>query len=302
MTIEPWEITHGVGTGDFFNAESFWSDEEKAALTTVHHCWRHTGGSDGLIEIMRLCPDFAHVEHKATSYPTELIPGSIETLRDHAIEHRLEYRGSSFLRHRLECTIPAGLPERFCHLQPDTPKNGRLCDRWIREREWPGVIGLLESWDLVGLVVNSPGGKATVPRHPRLIDWTGRTSMAQSVEVLKRSSGYIGVDSCFAILAAQLFGPDRLAIRSTNPYLLDRPEVHYPPHREFPFLYPAFDLPPYPVIRPDRPRGVIVETRANVLMGNRTFGYGCRVELDECKAAELVKYGKAAYLEASIPG
>jgi hypothetical protein len=227
-----FSIRHGVGIGDFLNIDGNWSPSRKASLEVIHHAFLHSPGSQALLDIMRACPAYRHVEHRETAYPTEQVAGTVPTMRDHAIGHLLPFHGSAFLAGPLDCDVPTGLPDRFDFVVPSTPKNGPWCTRYVRDQEWPAILARLEDRDTVGLVVNMVGGRATVPDHPRLIDWSGRTTLPQAIEVLKLASGYIGVDSCLAILAAQLFGPADLWVRTNNPYLFDMPWLTYPPQTD----------------------------------------------------------------------
>jgi hypothetical protein len=298
--MKPWTLTHGVGVGDFFDVDSVWSDERRAALTTVYHSWWGSEGSRAFLDVMQSCPAYQHVEHCGTSYPTERVEGSVLTLRDQPILHRLTYHGSAFLKHTLECEVPHDLPEAFVYVQPSTPKNGASCDRWIRDEEWNSVLDRLEEWGLPGLVVNLPGGKATVPDHPSLLNWSGRTTMPQAVEILKRASGYLGVDSCFAILAAQLFGPDRLAIRTNNPYVIEYPHLHYPPHTDFAFLYPAFGQNPHTLPLPSREPTLVLDLKVNCLIGTRTHIGGGRVEMPRERALKYIAAGHAVEVSPDL--
>jgi hypothetical protein len=289
------QIRHDVGTGDFFNVESLWSVEKKASLEVIFHAFPDCPGSKALIFAMKSCPTYQHVEHRALAYPTERPPGVYPTLRDHAIGHLLTFHGSAFLEDRLKVQEGFYPPVEFDVVVPSTPKNGPNCGRWIRPEEWTAVIARLEERETYGLIINSPGGKSIVPKHPRLIDWTGRTTLPQAIEILKRAQGYIGVDSCLAILAAQLFKSADLWVRTNNPYIFDSPWLHYPPQTDYSFLFPKFGSAPHPsaVPRGPIPGGQVVELRCNALVGARNYTAFDRVEVTGDRAALMLSSGQA---------
>ena len=48
---------------------------------------------------------------------------------------------------------------------------------------------------------------------------TGLTTLAESINILNNSYGFIGVDSCLTVLACQLFQPHSIMIKSKNLHL-----------------------------------------------------------------------------------
>jgi hypothetical protein len=289
------KIRHDVGTGDFFNAESFWSPAQKASLEVVYHAWLAGAGSQALISAMRASPTYRHVEHLSLDYPTQVNPGVIKTLRDHSISHLKTFHGSAFLSDKLDVDEGNYPPCYFDVIVPSTPKNGPACDRWVRPEEWAPILDRLEQRNTFGLILNIPGGRSSVPTHPRIIDWTGRTSLPQAIEILKRAKGYIGVDSCLAILAAELFEDSDLMIRTNNPYVYRYPWLHYSPQTDFSFLYSRFDKPPHPSASYRGPikGGKVVELRCNSMIDTRNFTSGDRVEVDGHRADEMLKSRQA---------
>lgn len=298
-----FEIRHDVGVGDFLQVESYWPFEEKAQLRAVHHAWIDSPGSRALRSIMDACPTFRDVRHLRLAYPTEQPEGAYSTLRDQGILHRLPFVGSAFLAHPLACGELPDLPREFVYVLPSTPFNAAdvQASRNMRGEEWGGVIDWLEARGATGLVVNAAGGMAP-PDHPRLLDLTGKTSLPQSIEILKRASGYIGIDSCMAILAAQLFKPDDLLIRTTNQHIVESPWLYYSPQSDFSFLVPRFGSAPHPVAPRPAP-GVVVELRCNALVGVRSYTSGDRVDVHPERAARMLESGQAVECEQpSWPG
>jgi hypothetical protein len=290
--MNPSSLIHDAGIGDFFQVESSWSDERRAALRAVYYPF-DCPASRAMRGAIEANPAYAHVDHRRLGYPTQPIPDSTTALRESgALSHRT-FHGSSFLTNALDCPDPGELPDSFVFIHGSTPFNSASirARRDLTPPEWGAIVDRLEARDEVGLVVNSAG--ATHPGHPRLVDHSGRTTIAQAIEILKRADGYVGIDSCFAILAAQLFKPEDLVIRTRNPWVVAQAWWHYPPHETFPFLVPTVGGPPHPI--GDRPiPGVEVELRCNTSVGGRTFGPGDLVDLPPDRAGRLISEGLAA--------
>ncbi len=63
--------------------------------------------------------------------------------------------------------------------------------------------------------------------HPDIIH-IKNSNIEESIEILKKSSGYIGVDSCLSVVAAQKFTGDNIKIKSTNGHLIHNRRCYYP--------------------------------------------------------------------------
>jgi hypothetical protein len=143
--------------------------------------------------------------------------------------------GSSFLvpGNKL-CDITQELPEKFCVICPfSTDKN--IKNRDFISEDWRCLFGFLERRSIFGIVLYR--GIDVVPSHKQIIDLSNKTTMLESVEILKKSIGYIGVDTCFSVLAAQLFEPQEICIKSINAHLYSNINIYYAPHTSFSFVH-----------------------------------------------------------------
>lgn len=139
---------------------------------------------------------------------------------------RLTEAGSSFLRYPV-AELPAALPPRYYVCQAHTPQNP-ADHRKMRDfgaRDWWGLIGKLRGEGVPAVLLDFDR-TAEVPPSEWLVDWRGRTTLAESVEVLKNAVGYVGIDSWLAALACRLFQPPHLLIRSRNPQYLEQSRAY----------------------------------------------------------------------------
>lgn len=211
-------------------------------------------------------------------------------MRDHGILYRKTFYGSSLLDEPIADIDDFDLPNSYEFIHAATPYNIPVVrnQRDMQLHEWHAVLQRLKDRETVGVVVNTNPDEP-MPDDPNLIDLRGKTNMPQAVEILKHATGYLGIDSCFAILASQLFAPDDLLIRTINPHVVERCHEYYQPHDVINFLTPVFGKPRYLAKeRPSYPEGRIVELRCNALIGIRNYTWGERVEVDHERAENML--------------
>ena len=282
---------------------SILTDEEVKSLETIH--WA-SKSEPHLRPIIEACPTFQHVKHVKLWDETEhhfkrwdQVPWSIlqtHTSRYHAILTRRKFRGCPFLDHTL-VEVKASLPDRFAFIVPNTPFNASGAYREARDmkpQEWSSLIAWCEARDLDGVIVNSPGGMVP-PKHKRLVDLTGQTTLIEAVEILKKASAYIGIDTWASVLADQLFDSDMLQIRSQNPYLTANPWCFYLKHQTFPFLVPTIGAQPYPIrVKPEpNPNNRFLMMLTERIINNVTYPKGTVVEVGPILAAQDIGRGYA---------
>jgi hypothetical protein len=156
--------------------------------------------------------------------------------------------------------------------------------------EWPAVLKRLQDRDSCGVVVGTRS-EGALPDSSRLIDLRGKTTILEAVEILKRSSGYIGIDSCFSILASQVHQAKDILIKTNNPHVIQHACEYYAPHQAVDFITPVIGKPRHPSVKPVEalPDSCLVEVYCNVVGG----GWGDRVEMNRGKADELIGRGLA---------
>jgi hypothetical protein len=142
-----------------------------------------------------------------------------------------DYTGSSFLAHRLCQSRSIGQP--YVVVVPHS-RWGRWADRSFDAADWQACLDYLAEYELLGVILHE--GPEVVEPHPRLLDLTNQTSVTEAVEILKGAEGYLGIDTWLSVLAAKLFAPGRLAVKSVWGHCYEWQHLYFAPCREFPFL------------------------------------------------------------------
>ncbi len=283
--------SHFFGVGDFLLMESYMSDRERDSIETIHFSF-NDAQSTALRSLIEASPRFQHVKFKYLTYPTERLPGVVSTLANQGLLHLMKFTGSSFLQGVLVDDLPGDLPDRFDFLQVETSLNlpSIRARRDMTGDEWPAVLKRLQDRDTCGVVVGARS-EGALPDSSRLIDLRGKTSILQAVEVLKRSSGYIGIDSFASVLASQVHQAKDILVKTNNPHVVQHACEYFAPHQPVDFLTPVIGKARHQPVKPVEalPDGCLVEVYCNVIGG----GWGDRVEMSRDKAEDLIARGLA---------
>ena len=114
--------------------------------------------------------------------------------------------------------FPAGRFEDSSPLLVVHQGAGAAAKRWP-ERHWRDLVGrfLDDGWRviLVGGIEDALGA-ARLDAHPRLLDWTGRLALTETVALLEQADLFIGSDSGPAHLAASAATPAVILFSGTN--------------------------------------------------------------------------------------
>jgi hypothetical protein len=143
-----------------------------------------------------------------------------------------DYKGSTFVATHLT-DISIDLSDRFAFIHP-VSTIVHPARRGFTKGEWWGIVQHLKRHNLCGVVV---GQKCCCPSS--LINLTGRTTLLEAIELLKKSSMFIGISSCFSSLATKLLPKQNIKIKTVNKNMYKgQPKFFFfSPHRSFPFLY-----------------------------------------------------------------
>lgn len=164
------------------------------------------------------------------------------------IPQRRPYNNSSFLKYCLKDISEFILPghkqfdtklleqneNKYFVICPYSPNDRRNANRDFNESDWQTVIKILKSKKMFGVVLNI--GNDTVPNDSILINLSNKTNFIQSIEILKKASGYIGIDSSISVLATKLFNLPNLLVKSQNQHCYINKKVYYAPKDKFDFL------------------------------------------------------------------
>lgn len=240
------------GLGDFIGAESFMSDKEKDSVTTV--CWatRNREEIRAAVDLLSIFPNM--VEEKilfddfCDERPTRdwqpgdrfmnigkkhelnikcglnLSPAELDAISDHSLDATLEgiFAGHRrFQSSRIATRTPLpdvshfNLPDQYIVIHPwsDAEINGRE----FNEHDWPSIFKFLENAELKGVVVNQ--SKYPAPKNDLLIDLTNKTSLKESLSIIRNASGCILCASSLACFATKIFPIHKIWLKGGHPHM-----------------------------------------------------------------------------------
>lgn len=234
----PLSILITGGIGDVFAIDSFMTLEDRERLETVYYAcpaWREIG------ELLRALPNFPRLKNHVTvssSRKTYCSKSTVES--DHgdvpcedwsiAVKFPMfkSYIGSSFLTHRLAMPRPTAMP--YVIVCPSSSW-GQWEGRAFDAADWQVVFDFLEARKMRGMVLQKH--KIDLPTHP-LLDYAIGKPVLEAMELFKGASGYLGIDTCWSVLAAKLF--PILSVKSVNDFCRRWRNVYYAPRKDFGFI------------------------------------------------------------------
>jgi hypothetical protein len=238
LKFEPKRILLTGGLGDFFAIECFISDLEREEIRTVVHgcCY-----AKAISSLMALLPNY-HIKNEIflwENLKTRPCRNTTVQLRGHynditnlnfwrvVANIRLKKRvfnKSSFIEHDLNCDLSKfNLPKEYVCIAPYTESEHRRHPRNYTKEDWMATVGFLSKVKIPGVVL---GTKICDYQSPDLIDLGGKTSILESIEILKKASGFIGIDSFLSILAAKLFD-DILLVKTVASHVFHLKHVYF---------------------------------------------------------------------------
>lgn len=255
-TVAP-RILVTAGIGDFFVNDSFWSPGFKRQLREIYFA---TSQAQYIQELIRALPVYDHVElHTLKDYrfehyrrldfqSAEEVRAHYNDLPDGVVDYSIRFSwptytifyGSDLLRFKLADVDKFNLPERYAVIQPASI-HGRALDMlgWRMARRIQAQMGnavLLYKGELQG----------RMQHYDKFLNLMNRTTLLESIEILKRGSMYFGVDSCLACLACQIFKPADLGIISHNHQYYENRKYYCAPYTDWKFVKERFESWPLP--------------------------------------------------------
>lgn len=248
------------GIGDIIALESTFTDEYRRSIVRMYWASRTMRQMSPLFTRMPSFPnlkdhvslwdawetpegepliyrDFEHA-FESTLKP-HLVVGPIE---DWSIIKRFPepqpFNYSSFVKYRLAGVDKFKLPNEYAVVCPYSAVNKKATREWRRfhDNDWKWLLNHLNQTNMKGVVLNT--GDDPVPQDERLIDLSNRTTLGEAIEVTKKASSYIGIDTGFSVVAAQVMPADRITISTTNGILWNFKHIYYAPKRQFDFIVP----------------------------------------------------------------
>lgn len=279
------------GIGDYLVYDSHWHWQPDR----IYWASRARPTLQPLIE--RVHPQIEHVdlwaEHspeaqtygEKTSLPRPDPPSDAEDWRAIVAFPRcrsLKFVGSSFLRYPspLADLSRYGLPRKYVVCQHDTPFNqaSMRARRQITAPEWEWIRGAI---DLPVVVVGS-GDSYSPPAWT--LNLCGKTDMATTIEVLRGSAGYYGIDSWVACLACQLHRPENIAIKYDGGWYRRNIDLYTAPISSDAIVHKILGQPLHPY-----PDGVTIITKRPILFAGESIAPGYAIEVPADLAAEYIR-------------
>ena len=236
------------GLGDVIALESFMSDRERNLVDTIYYA---TNKQQSIEAFFKCLPNFPLLKNHIpvwtdfksfwcffdkqqcmvklkSNCPVGLLEAkdySIMSIFPQINSSRLAFSGSSLLKHTVSETSSLQLPDEYFVVCPCSTDK-RLNNRDFNNEDWDNCIKILKNKNIKGVVLNQ--GDDTIPQSEYLIDFSNSCKLPECFEIVKKSIGYIGIDSAMSVLAAQLFNPPELMIKSLNKHCYDNCKCYYP--------------------------------------------------------------------------
>jgi ADP-heptose:LPS heptosyltransferase len=246
------------GIGDVLALECFFSNKERNELKRIYYA---TKASKPLMEVFdKLKPVFPSLEHQQSiwddfeelfafhdksevSQQFDNLPDDWPMVVDWSVNSKFnqideglyEYNGSSLLKTKLAEVSKFNLPEVYLVLAPTSENNKKRSHRNFTSYEWAETLRYLDKYGLKGVLLGT--SELGFEKGDLVIDLTGKTTMSESLEILKGAKGYIGIDSSLSVLAAKLFD-EHLMVKSFSQHLWTWKHIYYAPKKTFDFIKP----------------------------------------------------------------
>lgn len=246
------------GIGDVLALECFFPEKDKQELNRIYYA---TKASKPLMEVFEaLKPAYPNLQYQQSIWDDfeelfafhdksevgqhfESLPDDWPLVADWSVNSKFnqineglyEYTGSSLLKVKLADVSKFGLPEAYLVLAPTSDNNKNRSHRNFSAYEWAETLRYLERYGFKGVLLGT--SELGFEKSDQVIDLTGKTTMPESLEILKGSKGYIGIDSSLSVLAAKVFD-EHLTVKSFGQHLWKWKHIYYAPKKEFDFIKP----------------------------------------------------------------
>ena len=248
------EILITGAIGDFITVESYIPEKE---LKKIRKVYLASPKSKFLIHLFKLLPYWKDMEVEViwddwTNLPyiegkeqlTGLLkdkPKNWQKVTDYSIFTVFKdgllsnFKQSSFIKNKVS-EIKQILPDKFIVINPNSVFRSPNSRKDIEPIEWANIKNYLAQTDQYAVVLGIHEDSYQIPNDSRIINLMSKTSVEESIEIIKIANGYIGIDSFLSVLAAQLFTADKILIKSLSPHVMLSKKYYYHPQKEFDFI------------------------------------------------------------------
>jgi hypothetical protein len=283
--------------GDFIGAESFMTEAEKDAVTTLLWATRNRKEIQAAFDMTDIFPnlkeerimfdDFCDERPTRPWRPGDrfmnigmkhelnlkcglnLSQSELNEISDHSLDATLQrifagtrsYSGSrcTTVRRNWLDISKFQLPKRYAVIHPwsDAEINGRE----FNDRDWDNIFKFLVANDIMGVVVNKSSRHP--PSHPKLMDLTNLTKLRETWPIIAGAEAAIMCSSSLACFASKLLPKDRIWIKGGHEFIFTDWGTHF---YHGPFMNPNdivfrnFDmLNPAPKILMQNPQSLMLD-------------------------------------------
>jgi hypothetical protein len=243
------------GLGDVIQLESHFSDEQRSKIHTILYATSRWRTIESMFKKLTNYPklrkhipvwddwryrfDFSRKEDVIRELGSK-VSAELKSSEDWSIGVKfrqidagyLKFNGSSLLQVKSDVSN-FNLPDSYFVICPFS-KDKRIGNRDFKHLDWEKTIEHLEKYDAKGVVINHGGD--VVPKNDQLINLTNKTSFIEASTIIQESHGYIGIDTCWSTLAAQIFEPPRLVVKSVNGQCYQERHIYFAPQNNFKFM------------------------------------------------------------------
>jgi ADP-heptose:LPS heptosyltransferase len=129
-----------------------------------------------------------------------------------------------------------GLPSRYAVVCPSTSSPVTDPSRNFTADDWQAAGEIVRAWNLpmiiLGRTTHSARGAHDV-RGVRMIDLSGRTAVTSAAAIVCGASGYVGIDTAWSVLAAQVLPWERLRVKCGS-HAAQEAQIYFAPHAHAP--------------------------------------------------------------------
>lgn len=256
------------GLGDFLACEAYWSDREINDVEEIVWAARGRYGIQPLVD--KIFPnlkkqtilwdkwskgdqpnkgevfgivDFDHLSRLnlennwglELSQYRDIIDWSIRWLFTDIVDGKRKFVRTRLWDVEFSDISDFSLPEEFVVINPYSPNARQGGKRDFTYKEWNSVIEWIHKKNLYGVVINRSDDH--IPIDDRIIDFNNRTSVCEVIEICKRASYFVGLDSWIPAFLTRKLKPHCLAIKSVNDHYMKYQEIYCAPHKNINFIH-----------------------------------------------------------------
>lgn len=233
-------IVHTTGIGDFLAIDSYFNDDEKSKIENIYFI-NELSKQNNIKNIIKSSKKYNpnvnfislwnnyldywdhrrsiiyknKINLKSTLVDFEFIWGTQE------YKETKNLKNYYFSKEKLTNIDKFNLPEKFCLIITYTNPE-RLFDK----RDWQQTLKILSFLKIKGVILGQIN-KLNL-NNKNLINLNKKTSIIEAIEIAKKCSFYLGIDSFLSIVASSHLKNDRIQIKTKNKNATENFNFYYP--------------------------------------------------------------------------